>query len=293
MYKLLNRGISTQLIIIVILAVAVIAGAVFIFQKPESEEQLSEEATEEFCSKPGTEEKLSLTEAKQIAVASECGENLEETYICNEDTGTWWIDLTIESELCNPACVINVITKEAEINWRCTGVISEPDSNTEKETTHSPEPEEDVGTEVECYSDSDCDDNKKCVSGNCILKSCSEMGGNTCIDREATCPEGKLIEVSMPTSQVCCSSQCEAVPVEEPEPILCELVTTKYNTDGKILQTQKHDLSEEAKGAGCLAICNQLFKLTLQLDAMTEADYIRTGECRDVENDQVVPLDNE
>jgi len=68
---------------------------------------------------------MSLTEAKQIALASECGEQgtLKDTYLCNEDTGTWWIDLDIEKEGCNPACVVNVATKQAEINWRCTGVI--------------------------------------------------------------------------------------------------------------------------------------------------------------------------
>jgi len=116
------------------------------------------------CVQPVVEDKeeycggMSLTEAKQIAIASECGDRLiidclcpegyvlegdscnpecyysepkclqpsiscEKIYICNEDTGTYWIDLDIEKEGCNPACVINVETKEAEINWRCTGVL--------------------------------------------------------------------------------------------------------------------------------------------------------------------------
>ena len=86
----------------------------------------SPETPEEFCIKKGTGEQLSLTEAREIATASECGKQgaLKDTYICNEDTGTWWIDMDIQKEGCNPACVINVVTKQAEINWRCTGLLS-------------------------------------------------------------------------------------------------------------------------------------------------------------------------
>jgi len=78
---------------------------------------------EEFCSKKDTQELLTLIDAKQIAINSECGDRLKEPSICNQDTGTWWIDLDIEKEGCNPACVIDVVTKEASINWRCMGVI--------------------------------------------------------------------------------------------------------------------------------------------------------------------------
>jgi len=78
---------------------------------------------EEFCQKKDTDIKLSLSEAKDIAFLSECGDRLKDTYICNEITGTWWINLDIEKAGCSPACVINVETKTAEINWRCTGLI--------------------------------------------------------------------------------------------------------------------------------------------------------------------------
>lgn len=78
---------------------------------------------EEFCSKKDTQELLTLVDAKQITINSECGDRLKEPSICNQDTGTWLIDLDIEKEGCNPACVIDVITKEASINWRCMGVI--------------------------------------------------------------------------------------------------------------------------------------------------------------------------
>lgn len=81
--------------------------------------------TEEYCVKKETGEKMSLFEAREIAQNSECTKegDFKETHFCNEDTGTWWIDLDIEKEGCNPACVINVATKKAEINWRCTGLI--------------------------------------------------------------------------------------------------------------------------------------------------------------------------
>ena len=80
-------------------------------------------STEEFCQKKGTDIKLSLSEAKNIAIQGQCGDKLKDTYICNEGTGTWLIDLNIEKEGCSPACVVNVETKIAEINWRCTGLL--------------------------------------------------------------------------------------------------------------------------------------------------------------------------
>ena len=79
----------------------------------------------QLCTKANSSETLSLTEAKQIALNSECnnGTLKEDTASCNEITGTWWIDLDIQKAGCSPACVINVETKHAEINWRCTGLI--------------------------------------------------------------------------------------------------------------------------------------------------------------------------
>jgi hypothetical protein len=101
---------------------------------------------------------LTLNDAITIALSSECGDNLslscscpdgyrkdgdacnpecyyskpacmmpskicEKTYFCNEGTGTYWINLNITKEGCNPACVVNIADKTAEINWRCTGLI--------------------------------------------------------------------------------------------------------------------------------------------------------------------------
>jgi hypothetical protein len=78
---------------------------------------------EEFCSKTDTQELLTLVDAKQIAANSECGNKFKEFSICNQDAGTWWIGLDIEKEGCSPVCVINVVTKEASIDWRCTDAI--------------------------------------------------------------------------------------------------------------------------------------------------------------------------
>ncbi len=41
---------------------------------------------------------------------------------CNEGTKTYWVDLDMERPGCAPACVIDVVDKSAEINWRCTGL---------------------------------------------------------------------------------------------------------------------------------------------------------------------------
>jgi hypothetical protein len=66
---------------------------------------------------------MSFGAAKQIAMTSNCT-NMTKMHFCNEGTGTWWIDLDIQKQGCNPACVINVTSGAAEINWRCTGLIT-------------------------------------------------------------------------------------------------------------------------------------------------------------------------
>lgn len=78
--------------------------------------------TEDSC-QDGEGHVLTISDAKNIAKDSECGDDFKETYMCNENTGTYWIDLEIEKEGCNPACVVNLETRKAEINWRCTGAI--------------------------------------------------------------------------------------------------------------------------------------------------------------------------
>src|SRR6056297_2765869 len=79
--------------------------------------------TEEACTYPEEGGILTLADAREIAEQSECGDRLTGEYFCNENSGTWWLDLDIDKEGCNPACVVDVVTREAEINWRCTGLI--------------------------------------------------------------------------------------------------------------------------------------------------------------------------
>ncbi len=69
---------------------------------------------------------LDLESARKIAVESDCVKEgpLTEFYFYNENTKTWWFDLDVEKEGCAPACVVSEETLEAEINWRCTGLIT-------------------------------------------------------------------------------------------------------------------------------------------------------------------------
>ncbi|HDR53824.1 MAG TPA: eight-cysteine-cluster domain-containing protein [archaeon] len=79
------------------------------------------EGEEEYCGE------MSWSVAREIAINSEClseepGTEISTNQYCNENTGTWWVDLILEREGCSPACVVNVNTGDAEINWRCTGL---------------------------------------------------------------------------------------------------------------------------------------------------------------------------
>ena len=107
-------------LLIVVAATALVGGGGYWVYRSASvpEEEVAKEVFgEEYCHEMG------LTEAQEIAINSECGNQLEGSSMCNEDTKTWWLDLDIEKEGCNPACVVNVETRQAEINWRCTGLI--------------------------------------------------------------------------------------------------------------------------------------------------------------------------
>lgn len=72
---------------------------------------------------------MSLDEAMQIAGSSECVKEgkLLDTNTYNSYTHTWWIDLDAEKDGCAPACVVSEETWTAEINWRCTGLITPDD----------------------------------------------------------------------------------------------------------------------------------------------------------------------
>lgn len=86
------------------------------------------DVTSPTCGKTGTDKFLGINDAMLIAAQSECGDKLKSTHVCNEGTGTWWIDLNIIAKGCSPACVVDVVTKKAEINWRCTGAVAPDES---------------------------------------------------------------------------------------------------------------------------------------------------------------------
>jgi len=87
-----------------------------------------EDSDDPVCQKEGTQFGMTLRSAKEAATGSLCtkdGATLTDNAMCNNVTGTWWIDLDMPTTNpgCSPACVINVETKLAEINWRCTGAL--------------------------------------------------------------------------------------------------------------------------------------------------------------------------
>jgi hypothetical protein len=79
----------------------------------------------ETCTDIDTGDGMSYQEALNIAEDSQCTVEgqLKSNHFCNENTGTWWIDLEANLPGCNPACVVDVNTGAAEINWRCTGAL--------------------------------------------------------------------------------------------------------------------------------------------------------------------------
>jgi hypothetical protein len=83
---------------------------------------------------------MPFAEALSIAQSSPCvleGQLLA-THFCNQNSGTWWIDMTADKPGCSPACVVSVGSGSAEINWRCTGAL--PPAGNEEESGPEPVP---------------------------------------------------------------------------------------------------------------------------------------------------------
>lgn len=97
----------------------------------------------ENCVRIDTGVAMNFTRAKEIALKSECVKDggLKGTHFCNESSGAWWIDLDISKEGCAPACVIDVASQQAEINWRCTGAKFVTPSESQKVFCQEPRPE--------------------------------------------------------------------------------------------------------------------------------------------------------
>lgn len=114
-------------LILVVLLIVAMAGCVQSGTDLGAKSPDESSPTSEFCGKQGTAYNMSFGEARGIAEGSTCvneNSSLTDEHWCNNVTGTWWIDLSLEKPGCNPACVINVETREAEINWMCTGLLS-------------------------------------------------------------------------------------------------------------------------------------------------------------------------
>ena len=88
-------------------------------------------ATPQIAASPTAAPPMSLDEAQQIASQSaSCAQagTLQDTAVYNPNSNTWWIDLKADQPNCNPACVVDVQTKTAEVNWRCTGAVVPTDT---------------------------------------------------------------------------------------------------------------------------------------------------------------------
>ncbi|MCU0642072.1 MAG: hypothetical protein MUF61_00645 [archaeon] len=102
---------------IIVCAVVLVAAAGFYFYSGPSDNTKSE--IEGYCGE------MSVSEALQIAEAYCSNGALKGNYQCNNYTNTLWIDFepNEKNPMCSPACVVDVVNKSAEINWRCTGLI--------------------------------------------------------------------------------------------------------------------------------------------------------------------------
>lgn len=88
---------------------------------------------------PCVEGSITLDEAKAIALDSVCVEqgNITDEYSYNNITHTWWFETNIIKAGCDPACVVNELSRTAEINWRCTGLIITENKTTTENKTHA------------------------------------------------------------------------------------------------------------------------------------------------------------
>jgi hypothetical protein len=79
------------------------------------------------CIDPITGASLGIQEALAIAGDSECtsGGELLPARFCDAATGAWWIGLNAPREGCDPACVVNANSRQAQIDWRCSDPVTE------------------------------------------------------------------------------------------------------------------------------------------------------------------------
>lgn len=72
-------------------------------------------------------ESITLDEAVDIAENSNCAQEgeIRRECNCNEHNGSCWMDIEAKKPGCSPSCVVDLETKEAQVNWGCTGLITE------------------------------------------------------------------------------------------------------------------------------------------------------------------------
>ncbi|ODS39279.1 MAG: hypothetical protein A7316_05940 [Candidatus Altiarchaeales archaeon WOR_SM1_86-2] len=161
---------------------------------------------------------LTISDAKSIAKKSECGDRLKETYVCNDDTGTYWIDLDMEKEGCNPACVVNVETREAKINWRCTGVLSKEQACIDSGGT--------VRTGLCCKSVGD-------FPNTCTIGACGCSPENSHEVKICDCGEGKCFDGSTCVPEINSFDDCvrAGYPIMESYPRQCRTPDSRTFTE--------------------------------------------------------------
>jgi putative hemolysin len=76
---------------------------------------------------PAAAPTMSLAEAQQIAAqSSECMHVARTTPkgVYNPSANTWTIDLDATQQGCNPACVVDVASQTAHVDWRCSAGVT-------------------------------------------------------------------------------------------------------------------------------------------------------------------------
>ena len=165
------------------------------------------------------EGEMSYSEARQIAEQSECVEEGDLTEHARfSGTNNWEIDLEpfIEKEGCNPVCVVNPIERTAEINWRCTGVLSCAEEGEQFSQVYEEYPEHcceglkewqsgfdtSISVADECYETG--------IPSGLPVGTCIKCGDGICgdIENPCNCPDDCIgkDKSDFPSIEECCQS---------------------------------------------------------------------------------------
>ena len=125
---------KTLKILGVIVVLAVILGIYFTMPREQapivSDQGTQQETTEEqvigeyevtCTTKSG--KIMTMDKAKEIALASDCGDRITDGIFCNSDTGIWLIDMNVQRPGCDPSCIVDIETEQATVDWKCTGIV--------------------------------------------------------------------------------------------------------------------------------------------------------------------------